>query len=187
LPWALLGRRRLIKEVNPLALEYWIARFSPLIVFIVRHPAAIAASYVELGWLENADVRDTSNVEGLTPFEVFGLRVGEIYHHAFGVLSNYAGKYIVVRYESLVVHEASELAKISSFAMLPLTPADLVSDLESGTSKPRSLMQSPFSLNRRSADQNDKWRRRLSPAQISEVRSGYFRHRCPFYVGDDEW
>jgi hypothetical protein len=187
LPWNLFGRRRLLKEVNPLALDYWINRFSPLIVFIVRHPAAIAASYMELGWLENDDIRDISSTEGMTPFEVFGLRIGEVYDYVFSVLKNYSTKHIVVRYESLVEDEASELMRISTFTKLPLTLPRIAQELERGVKDYRSFKQNPFSLNRRNTDQKNKWRRKLNNTQISEIRSGYLRFSCPFYTEDIDW
>jgi len=39
-----------IKEVNPMALPWITVRFRPKIIFLVRHPAAVAASHFRLGW-----------------------------------------------------------------------------------------------------------------------------------------
>lgn len=188
LPWNIIGRTLLIKEVNPLALEYWIEQFSPLIVFIVRHPAAIAASYVELGWLENDDVRDTPCTSGLSSFQVFGRRVGEVFNYSLSILENYP-KHLVVRYEDLVDNESFELSRISSFAGLSFSQLDCLNCFDSNVNVndlPTSRHH-PFSLNRRANDQTSKWRRALPPEQVAEIKKGYLYYTTPYYQSSLDW
>lgn len=52
--WSLISRisrRLVIKEVNPLACQWYITRHQPFIVFLLRHPAAVAWSMHRMGWL----------------------------------------------------------------------------------------------------------------------------------------
>src|SRR5262245_59245043 len=49
------GRRRLIKEVNPLGADHFVRDAQVTCVILVRHPAAVAASYHRMGWIGNAD------------------------------------------------------------------------------------------------------------------------------------
>ena len=186
-PWNLNGKRRLLKEVNPLAIEYWIQEFSPIIIFIVRHPAAIAASYLELGWLENADVRDTPHASDLSPFEVFGRRVGEVFENSLNILAKHPQSHLVVKYEDLVLNESSELSRISSFAGLKLDTNKLLTDLEGSGKNLEAFKINPFSLQRRSSDQNNKWRTKLSQSQINEIRKGYLAYAKQYYLLDQDW
>lgn len=57
--WSLLSRinkRLVLKEVNPLALAWLCETYRPRIIYLVRHPAAVALSYWRLGW-RNAEQR----------------------------------------------------------------------------------------------------------------------------------
>ena len=185
LPWNVIGRKLLIKEVNPLALEYWIKAYSPLIIFILRHPAAIAASYTELGWQENSDVRDTPSEDCLSSYEIFGRRVGEVYQQAFEVLEKYPS-HLVVKYEDLVDNEFTELSRISLFSGLNLPKSLFIPEL-ADRHPAASAKQSPFSLNRRSSDQSIKWRRLLTSSQVDDIQRGY-RHYSNFvYSTSSDW
>jgi hypothetical protein len=175
LPWKVIGRRLLLKEVNPLALEYWIKAYSPLIVFIIRHPAAIAASYAELGWLENSDILDTPSEHCLSTYEIFGRRVGEVYQQAFAILDTYPS-HLVVKYEDLVYNKFTELQKISQFTRLVLSKS-LFSPQLSDRKPAASAKQTPFSLNNRGVDQITKWHRVLTSSQVDDIQRGYMHSR----------
>lgn len=43
-------RRVVVKEINPLLLDWLLKRYAPRVIYLVRHPAAIANSYHRLGW-----------------------------------------------------------------------------------------------------------------------------------------
>jgi len=179
-------RKLLLKEVNPLSLDYLIHEFRPKIIFIVRHPAAIAASYFQLGWLENADVQAGWRNQGLTAFEIFGRRVGEVYLHALKQLESYPDS-MVVQYENILRCEVEELTRIRIFT--DLTP------LNTSNSRPNtnrnvhigSEKTNPFSTTKRDLDQEHKWRRRLSPEEISQIKTGYFNYSPSFYGADSDW
>ncbi len=185
LPWNVIGRRLLLKEVNPLALEYWVKAYSPLIIFIIRHPAAIAASYTELGWQENSDVRDTPSEGCQSSYEIFGRRVGEVYQQAFEVLDKYSS-HLVVKYEDLVDNEFAELSKIALFCGLSL-PKSLFIPVPTDRKPAVSAKQSPFSLNRRSSDQSNKWLKLLTSSQIDDIQKGYRHYSNLVYSANSDW
>lgn len=51
-PFSRSKRTLLIKEVNPIGVEFFVDRYFPKIVLILRHPAAVADSFKRMGWLD---------------------------------------------------------------------------------------------------------------------------------------
>ncbi|PCI59726.1 MAG: hypothetical protein COB35_10580 [Gammaproteobacteria bacterium] len=45
------AKTTVIKEVNPLVLKYYLTRFSPQVIYLVRHPFSVAKSSSRLGWI----------------------------------------------------------------------------------------------------------------------------------------
>ena len=43
-------RRVVIKEVNPLVLKWYAERYRPRVIYLIRHPAAVANSFEKMGW-----------------------------------------------------------------------------------------------------------------------------------------
>jgi hypothetical protein len=67
--WSLtsrVSRRLVIKEVNPLACQWYIGHYQPFIVFLLRHPAAVAWSMHRMGWLgmDSEDWRESGDFQG---------------------------------------------------------------------------------------------------------------------------
>ena len=53
--WSLFERRYrrlVIKEVKPLACGWLLKHYKPRVIFMVRHPVAVALSYLNLGWTD---------------------------------------------------------------------------------------------------------------------------------------
>ena len=57
-------KRKLIKEVNPKAVKFYCDRYNPIVILLLRHPAAVASSFSRLGWLKSRDVqKEKSNLK----------------------------------------------------------------------------------------------------------------------------
>lgn len=157
-------RHLLVKEVNPLAVELFVARYRPKIVLLLRHPAAVAGSWERLGWLGGA-------------FEEFGLSYGRHLAHALATGSR--GWLLPVRYEDLAAAPAVEFPRL--FAALGIRPpAGLAGVLQEFCEAPAAA-SSPYDIRRTSAAEADKWRRTMPPAQVAAVMRGYLRSPLRYY------
>jgi Sulfotransferase family len=168
--FALRGRRHrtlVIKEVNPLAAGFYVRRYRPKIVMILRHPAAIAESYERLGWLDGA-------------FEEIGFLYGT--HLAAALEACRAASLTVLRFEELALDPRSGFRAL--FDSLALQPPD---DFEGAVVE---LCETPgsthdaYEVRRSSREEAFKWRERLEPIQIGAVMRGYLRSPLPYYRDD---
>lgn len=108
--WSLAGRRKrllVIKEVNPLACGWYLSRYRPRVIFLVRHPAATAWSAHRQGWLPLDRHEWAKN--GL--FQARALR------EARGALEGYADCQ-TVSYESLAADPLGGFEQLFEFAGL---------------------------------------------------------------------
>ena len=82
-------KQLLIKEVNPKATEFYCQRYNPIIILILRHPAAVASSFSRQGWLNSPDTQlDTGN-PGASIWEKFGYAYGSSLNSALETLGDY--------------------------------------------------------------------------------------------------
>jgi hypothetical protein len=57
--WSLRQRRQrrlVIKEINPFACEWLLKTYSPRVIYLVRHPAAVALSNARLGFMQGNEI-----------------------------------------------------------------------------------------------------------------------------------
>jgi hypothetical protein len=162
--WALRGRRGrrvVIKDVNPLACHWFLDRYRPRVVFLVRHPAAVAVSSQRQGWLgpTTAD------------WAVRGRDDARILRTAWEALEGYPD-HTTVRYEALCTDPLREFQRLYEFAGLTWTGgvAHLVAEYA-----------------RDSARKIDEWRGLASPAAVEALRRGYEGVDLPWFGADDPW
>lgn len=170
-PFAPLGRSRrhlLIKEVNPHAAAFFAERYAPMVLLLLRHPAAVAESFERMGWLK----------EG---FEELGYHYGLSMANAARAILHLP--HILIHYEDLAAAPESKFAEL--FGFLGVTPPpnfEGVIDLycrQDGSDQ-------PYETRRISAQQMDKWRTRLDRKSVDLVmagvsRSGYLGHQGTDY------
>jgi hypothetical protein len=177
--WGLRERSRkrvVIKEVNPLAVEWLISRWSPRTVLLVRHPAGVASSYLRLGWgrLDTAD-----------GWYEHGRFQGNALSRALDSLCGYP-EYRVVHYESICADPRAAFMDLFEFARL--TWNDRVSAFVAfSATGPADEQRDTHGLVRDSRRMSRDWTRRLMPWQIEELRRGYAECGVPLYGGDDDW
>lgn len=185
--------RVLIKEVHAvLALERIERLVHPRVVVIVRHPCALAASWLRL-WRERPDDPMWRGVDDhisgllqqqalledyLAPYvhvlqsaQTYLEKVGALWGAVYTVMLRQAANrpgWIVVTHEALSADP--EGAFRSLFRQLDLQWTDLSDQrLEKTTS---SQSAKPYATMRISSEESDKWRNELDAQQIAEVLQG---------------
>jgi hypothetical protein len=160
-------RTLVVKEVNPLAADFYVRRYRPKVVMILRHPAAIAESYERMGWLDGA-------------FEEIGLLYGT--HMAAALAACESASLTIVRYEDLALDPRNGFRK-----MLEALDLRLPEDFESAVVELCEARKAPhdaYEIRRSSRDEAFKWRERISPDEIDAVMRGYLRSPLPYYRDD---
>jgi Sulfotransferase family len=177
-PWTdrfntkLLARRRLIKDIRANLLLGWMrANFPGMpIVLLMRHPCAVAASRLALGWRDN--LSETMEQEELVEdfllpveTEIRGAR-GAFERHVFSwCIENYVplrqfepGEIHVAFYEGLLAHPEDEVGRLFAFL--------------GGGSDGRvyRALRRPSPLSRRGESTSlDGWRRSVSDSQLQRA------------------
>jgi hypothetical protein len=168
--FALRSRRHrtlVIKEVNPLAAGFYVRRYRPKVVIILRHPAAIAESYERMGWLDGA-------------FEELGLLYGT--HLATALAACESTSPTIVRYEDLALDPRSgfrDLLETLGFRA-PENFENVVVELCEATRVPHHA----YEVRRSSREEAVRWRERIRPDQLDAVMRGYLRSPLPYYRDD---
>jgi hypothetical protein len=162
--WALRdrpGKRLVIKEVNPRAVAWYLDRYRPRLILLVRHPAAVTLSLVRLGWIPL----------GPTTWADHGECQGVHLRAAWDALQAYP-HHTVVSYEQLCADPLGEFRRLSEFAGLTWTAAvrDQVGHYSTDN-----------------AHRIDAWRGAVSPDEAIALRARYRAYDLPWYRDDSEW
>lgn len=191
------NRRVVVKEVNPLAIGWLVERFRPKVVYLLRHPAAVAASFARLGWMSSVqsagDERRFSVARiGLDPALVAPHRTiwGEhvalqalVMQSALAALAGY-DRHHVVRYEDLCADPVGQFRRLYDFAELPWQ-ADVAAAIEEQTSVDDHNRFESFSLYRNSKAMAESWRTDVEEAARDDMKSAFLHYGLPHYAGAD--
>ena len=193
--WALGRRSRsrlVVKEVNPLALDWFIARWQPRVIFLVRHPAGVASSFAALGWLGPPCMRAFERRFGPgwcaeidvsrhlhSPWSQIGAVQAIALNFVRDLLDQWPD-HMVVRYEDLCADPIAQFRRLCAFAQLDWTyHVEEAVRLQSGVHEhDRSDAYGTIRNSRRMAD---AWRRELEPAEIEAVKRAYLHYLPPYY------
>lgn len=199
--WGLRSRSRrkvVIKEVNPLAAKWLTSAFNPFVILLVRHPAAVAASYQRLGW-QNPPLADVSNsLERLKGGDGWqgalqsnssdfwtrhGLMQGGSLHYALSVLQDYPNK-AVVRYEDVCLDPAGYFRELFRSAGLDwnaqsggLIRKKTIGDDQAG----------PYSTSRDTKSMPRAWAAKVTRDEADRLRAAFSKFDLPWYAADDDW
>jgi hypothetical protein len=161
------NRRRktlLIKEVNPLAADFFVSQYAPRVVFILRHPAAVADSFSRMGWLGGS-------------FDGFSNNYGAILSQAIEATNR--GWHKIVKYEDLARDPMPQYSEL--FASLELRPPVDYENIIHKYCQNTTKDLDPYNIQRSSLDEIDKWRQNLDQTQIRDVMDGYSRSGLNYY------
>lgn len=165
------GRRRLIKEVNPLLVPYALEQHPVQVVLLHRHPCAVALSYHERGWTR-LDTEQRFGVPSSNDFwQDHGVYQALLLEPAAAAI---AGRGEVVAYEDLTRRPGRAFAALA--AALDLVWGEKSSHyLE--TTLTEGDRNDPYALRRDAAAARDRWMTALTEDQQEAVLAGYMSHR----------
>jgi len=163
-------KRLLIKEVNPMAVDFYLKRYSPILLLLIRHPAAIADSFARMGWLSSG-------------WHLFGLEYGKRMHNAIKSYSKSILK--ILLFEDLAKNPKEEVLAIHEFLKIEAYK-DFDKLIERYTQH-RQIRPNPYQTERESTREIDKWKNNLSPQVIQEIREGYLESDLPYYRDNIDW
>lgn len=162
--WALRGRRGrrvVVKEVNPSACAWYLRHYRPRVVFLLRHPAAVAMSSQKQGWLGPA-VDDWARR---------GMEDAAALREARDVLKDYPDSRTVF-FEDLCNDPLPGFRALFDFAGLTWT--------EWAAETIREYSQD-------SPDRISAWRAEASPEALRALREGYRTFELDWYQREGDW
>jgi hypothetical protein len=202
-PWRRLAERRqrrlVVKEVNPLALGWLIERWRPIVIYLVRHPAGVAASFAARGWL------DDFGPEGFARrFDAARIRSGEIAPERYqgsvwreigavqaivlrlGLAAlRAAPSHVVIRYEDLCADPRAVFERLCRFTGLAWDDR-LEAAIAAQSRATHHDRADAYGTIRNSRIMAGAWKSELSAEQIAEVKVGWLAH-APAYYPEGEW
>ncbi len=185
-------RRLVIKETNPLALSWLVQEYRPKIVYLVRHPAAVANSFLANGWksqrFEDRFLPGSIPPEEVERFSSFwaghGALQATVLKRTLDLLDNYPD-YTILRYEDLCLDPVEEFRRLFDFCALTWDVQTEARIRERAVSK-GSYQAGNFDLKRDSLAMITKWQTQIDPSYIDEIREAYLSYDPPFY-GPETW
>jgi hypothetical protein len=196
--WSLLDRKKkrvVIKEVNPLAINWITSIYKPKIIYLVRHPAAVANSFHRLGWTGKIfeivfsseklaslgfDYRDFTH----SFWVEFGAMQSIVLRFSLEALSNYPD-HIIVKYEDLCSNPVMAYRELYDFASLEWD--DGIEEQILAYSATRGIQKTgEYGVFRNSQIMVDKWKTELPERAVKEIKEAYMVFNPPFY-GAEEW
>lgn len=182
-----LGQRVVIKEVNPLAIDWFLQELAPTLIYVVRHPAAVAVSLHERGW--DWPVYEQRFLPTTVLPEVgasFWARIGAIQGVALR-MATAAATTATISYEDLCADPHACFRDLYDIADLEWT-ASVAASLQASTSGSLTRgADDPTGTNRDTPAMANAWRSRITAAQLADVRSGWEATRPSRYAVDADW
>jgi hypothetical protein len=201
--WVLTRRRKkrlIIKEVNPLACRWLIRSYKPRIIFLVRHPAAVALSYAKMGWtgvnirktipdnvfMTESPLKEWKNQLSDTSedyWDRMGAWQGAILRLTLRELSSYRDCKIV-KYETMCRNAVEVFTDLFDFAGLSWNEQIKKTVLEKSSGGDRNRL---YETSRDSMRMIDAWRSELSKENLNRLRIAYEKFELPWYQTPDQW
>ena len=177
-------RQLLIKEVNPRATELYCQHFQPVILFLVRHPAAVALSFWDRGWLASPDVRSYALDFDGDDWEKFGYAYGIAMKTAFDTILAYSIPHKILIYEKLASDPLTEFKHI--FEYLKLNEPKDFNEVINEYCFSGSATQG-YQTRRISSRMIAKWKEKLALEAIAKIQSGYLQSGFAYYQSQSDW
>ena len=161
-------RRLVVKEVNPRACAWYLERYRPRLVLLVRHPAAVALSWQRHGWVPP------------TPggWAFIGRHQAEALRDALAASSDYL-EHRIVQDQALCADPLQQFLALFEFAGLAWDQSSR--EFVSASTEPTSDRARP------TGEMVDAWRGQMPPEHLSALRDAYRTFDLPWYQHDSEW
>lgn len=194
--WSLFERTKrtlVIKEVNPLALAWFIDQYQPKIVYLIRHPAALAYSWHALKWVvppinqrvarENSKSKSTEHKEPADTFwSLHGAFQASILKYALNILDNYEDKTLIT-YEDICLNPRESFLRLYDFCDLKWD-SGVELEIQKCTTSANPYQAGQYGECRESSSLARRWETLISEEQLIEVRDAYLLADLPYYTSD---
>ena len=194
--WCLSARRSkrvIVKEISPFMLDWFIKEFRPRIIYLIRHPAAVACSFQRLGWtgkqFESRLLRTTLDKKlphyskfthsfwaEQGAFNAFILK--EVLQQAKGYKD-----FRVVQYEDLCADPMNAFRELYEYAKLEWDK-EVEQEIKKRT-EGEKVDSDPFGVQRKTVDEMDKWKNEVPAEKIDQLKAAYLSFDLPYYR--DNW
>jgi hypothetical protein len=177
-----------LKEVHAtLAIECVDRHLKPDVVIMTRHPCGVAASWKSLGWLaehlgpgdpllaqehlveDHLAPFESHILSSTEPFFRLGAYWGAIYYVLRRLAAGHPG-WQYITHEELCSAPRERMTQLLHDLRLPVDPAAF--DFLAEHDRPRSADEGPYTIFRKTGLEADKWKRLLTPEEISSVMAG---------------
>lgn len=196
--WARRSRcHMVVKEVNPLVLDWILDEFKPIVVYLIRHPVAVAHSYHSQGWtgvpferMFTAGSRSALSARySFSCRDDFWKKIGALQAMVQNTVMDSlqaAPAFKVIQYEEFCIHPAENFERLFRFCGLRMD-ARVWDLMNRSTSTQGDYRPGQYDTDRNTSDMADRWRSVVGESDIALIKSGYFENSPRFYVSDEEW
>jgi hypothetical protein len=153
-------------------------------ILLLRHPAAVALSFHQLGWLTSADVQSETGNPTDNAWHKFGYTYGTLMHDSIETLKEY-GNHEIVIYRNLAADPETEFRKLFTALDLQI-PADYKNVIQKYCYSTK-IIEQRGEVERTSRQMIYKWRNELSARQILDLKAGFLRSKLEYYRDDSDW
>ena len=171
-------KRLLIKEVNPAAADFFCKRYQPFLLLLLRHPAAVALSYYEQGWLKKV------GNDNFNEWVNFGRLYGTFMAEAVETANKYEDSKII-KYEDLVKDPEKRFLDI--FNCCNVTPPEDFDFVIKKYCHSKDDLSSGYQTQRNSKVTSEKWKNKLSEQQLASIKEGFLETNLDFYREPSDW
>jgi hypothetical protein len=165
-------RRLVIKEINPFACAWFLQEYSPRLIYLVRHPAAVAISNLRLGVQGGSD-----------PWRLQGRHQARAHRHVLDSLANWQD-YRIVEYEALCADPIAIFRDLYGFAQLDWDETAEAYIVEHTSHGDRSKS---YYVSRNSREMIDTWRTEISADALEALHEGYQSYDLPWFQTPADW
>jgi hypothetical protein len=178
----------------------WLARaYRPRVIYLIRHPAAVANSYSGLGWILRHSKQALHEVLppecqaaskaaqarfGSTPWANFGLFQAMVSRVATRVLKD-SCEHRVVKYEDLCLDPLGVFRELYHFAGLAWSD-EVAAGIRLQSEQREHDRRDHYGTLRNSRQMRDVWKNDVGRELLAEVREGYLSGDPPYY-GPEDW
>lgn len=189
------NRQLIVKEVNPLCLEWIIGEYNPKILLLFRHPAAVALSRWRMGWrsigLEQSHVfhprllaRYGDSIEYLKTAKGFwekeGARQGFITKYACDIVRS-CDDHLILYYEDMCRDHERQFRRLYEFCGLTMTKSAFSTIRDHSLRGDPSMQSSTF---RNSQDMEFSWQHEINRDSLQKIWDFYEKFDLSLYNYD---
>lgn len=188
--------RLLVKEINLGATEFFVRRYRPKVIFLVRHPAPVTLSYKNIGWgtiarentsdfTASADSASGENLSAIPSdfWQCQGQLQARALRSASDVLDGY-DDVLRVKYEDVCENPLGKFREMAAFLGLNYSRR-FESRIQKSDGAP--LDDDPYSTVRPTRQMPMAWKEKVSSNDLEALQGAYLANDPPVYNTAADW